>query len=96
MKFVWDTLDFYGHCVVPMPSLYSLAPSLRKKVSAGSSLHFFQTKKGINMWFRLPVMLIFKMSVMQRCRLQGNVDHNVSVRCLCVELRYQIIKKTHT
>lgn len=23
MKFVWDTLDFYGHCVVPVSSLYS-------------------------------------------------------------------------
>lgn len=27
MKFVWDALDFYGHCAVPISSLYSLAPS---------------------------------------------------------------------
>lgn len=31
MKFVWDTLDFYCHCAVPISSLYSLAPSLRGK-----------------------------------------------------------------
>ena len=31
MKFVWDTLDFYDHCVVPISSLYSLAPSLQGK-----------------------------------------------------------------
>lgn len=27
MKFVWDTLDFYSHCVVPISSPYSPAPS---------------------------------------------------------------------
>lgn len=27
MKFVWDTLEFYCYCAVPVFSLYSLAPA---------------------------------------------------------------------
>lgn len=38
--FVWDTLDFYSHCMVSISSLYSLAPNLSKNVSAGTILHF--------------------------------------------------------
>lgn len=33
MKFVWDTLDFYGYCAVPVSSHYSLTPSSRKNAS---------------------------------------------------------------
>lgn len=33
MKFVWDTLDFYGYCAVPVSSHYSLTASSRKNAS---------------------------------------------------------------
>ena len=29
MKFVWDTLDLYGYCAMPISALYSLALSSR-------------------------------------------------------------------
>lgn len=51
MKFVWDTLEFYSYCVVPVFSLYSLAPAekgngggMREEAegSAGASFHFYK------------------------------------------------------
>lgn len=33
MKFVWDTLDFYGYCAVSVSSHYALTPSSRKNAS---------------------------------------------------------------
>lgn len=47
MKFVWDTLDFYDHCSVPISLLYPQAHYLRKKCFCRLVYTFFKHKKEI-------------------------------------------------
>lgn len=61
--FVWDTLDFYRHCVVSISSLYSLAPSLNTNNSAVTILHFSKQRRK----HTIGAMLI---SFMPRCRCE--------------------------